>query len=306
MHQASEDQSRAGNLDVRPPESSAAQTQAASSPLEVSAPGWRATGKRTVQEIKDDRITLIAAGMAFYFFLAIFPALIAAVGILGLVDESGQIIEKVTRSINTNFPGESGSVLTGAVSSARDSSEKTSFVAAAIGVAAALWSGSSGMVAMQSGLNIAYDGLPERKFIAKRLVAFGLLLAVAVLGGVPSPLFAFGDSAIFSVLGWAVTVVAVMVLFAIFYYIGPNRQPPRWRWVSPGGLLGGALWILVSIGFGFYVDNFSSYGETYGPLAAVIVLIFWLYLSALAILIGGELNAELERQTTPGDGIRQS
>lgn len=277
-----------------------------SSPLDVSAPGWRKTLKRTLTEIKDDRITLIAAGMAFYLFLAIFPALIAAVGILGLIDESGAIIDRVTGSINANFPGESGSVLTEAVSSARNSSEKTSFVAAAIGIAAALWSASSGMVAMQSGLNIAYDGLPERKLVKKRLVALGLLLAVGVLGGVPSPFFTFGDSLIFSGIGWILTAAAVMVLFALFYYIGPNRQPPQWKWVSPGGLIGGALWILVSIGFGFYVENFSTYGETYGPLAAVIVLIFWLYLSSMAILIGGELNAELERQTTPGDGVRQS
>lgn len=277
--------------------------QHASSPLEVSAPGWRQTFKRTLKEIKDDRVTLIAAGMAFYLFLAIFPALIAAVGILGIIDESGNLIDKVTSSINANFPGESGSVLTEAVSSADESSKKSSFLAAALGIGAAIWSASSGMVAMQSGLNIAYDGLPERKFISKRLVAFGLLLAVGVLGGVPSPLFAFGDSLIFSILGWILTVVAVMVLFAIFYYLGPNREPPTWRWVSPGGLIGGTLWILVSLGFGFYVENFSTYGETYGPLAAVIVLIFWLYLSSIAILVGGEVNAELARQTSPGDDI---
>lgn len=278
----------------------------ASSPLDVPAPGWIQTLKRTLKEIKDDRVTLIAAGMAFYFFLAIFPALIAAIGVLGLVDESGNLIEKVTSSINANFPGDSGSVLTEAVSSAGRSSEKTSFVAAAIGIAAALWSASSGMVAMQSGLNIAYDGLPERKLIGKRLVALGLLLAMGLLGGVPSPFFAFGDSLVFSILGWILTVLSVMVLFAIFLGLGPNREMPKWRWVSPGGIVGGLLWILVSLGFGFYVDNFSSYGETYGPLAAVIVLIFWLYLSAMAILIGGELNAELERQTTRGDGVSRS
>jgi membrane protein len=88
----------------------------------------------------------------------------------------------------------------------------------------------------------------------------------------------------------------VGVLFSLFYYLGPNRDSPTWRWVSAGGVIGAVLWIVASLLFGFYVANFNNYGKTYGPLAGVIVLILWLYLSSLAVLIGGELNAELERQ----------
>ncbi len=97
-------------------------------------------------------------------------------------------------------------------------------------------------------------------------------------------------------LGWVLTVLAVVVLFSIFYYLGPNRESPRWTWVSAGGIVGALLWLVVSIGFFFYVNEFSSYGKTYGTMAGVVVLILWLYLTSLTVLIGGELNAELERQ----------
>ncbi|HWC13430.1 MAG TPA: YihY/virulence factor BrkB family protein [Actinomycetota bacterium] len=263
------------------------------SPMDLGTSDWKATGKRTLAEIKDDRITLAAAGMAYYFFLAIFPAVIAAIGILGLinVDESGMV-----DVIRRNMPGGSGAVLVDAVQNSDRPAEGAKVAAAVLGIAAALWSASSGMVALQSGLNIAYDVPEDRKFVGKRVVAFMLLVATAVLGGVPSPLFTFGDSLVLSIIGWVVTFVCVIVLFSLFYYLGPNRERPQWKWVSAGGLLGAALWILGSLAFGYYASNFSSYGRTYGPLAGVIILILWLYLSSLAVLVGGELNSELERQ----------
>lgn len=263
------------------------------SPMDLDASDWKATARRTVSEIKDDRITLAAAGMAYYFFLAIFPAVIAAIGIFGLinVDESGMV-----DAIRRNMPGGSGAVLVDAVQNSDRPAEGAKIAAAALGIAAALWSASSGMVALQSGLNIAYDVREDRKFVGKRVVAFMLLIAVAILGGVPSPLFTFGDSLVFSIIGWVMTFVCVIVLFSLFYYLGPNRERPKWKWVSAGGVLGAALWIVGSLAFGYYAGNFSSYGRTYGPLAGVIILILWLYLSSLAVLVGGELNAELERQ----------
>ena len=264
-------------------------------PLDLEAPDWKVTLKRTATEIKTDRAPLAAAGMAYYFFLAIFPALIAVVGIMGLVDaDTGGL----TRAIESTLPGESGEAITEAFREADQPSQATSRTAATLGIVIALWSASSGMVALQSGLNIAYDVPQDRKFVGKRAVALGLILTTALLGGVPSPLFTFGDSALFVVLGWALTVVAVILLFSIFYYVGPNRDSPRWQWVSVGGIAGAALWIAVSLIFGFYVNNYSNYSKTYGSLAGVIVLILWLYLSSLSVLIGGELNSELERQAT--------
>ena len=262
-------------------------------PLDLDAPDWKTILRRTGKEIKADRATLAAAGMAYYFFLAIFPALIAAVGIMGLVgaDTSG-----LTRSIETTLPGDSGAAITEAFEEADQPSQATSRTAAILGIAAALWSASSGMVALQSGLNIAYDVPQDRKFVGKRATALALILTTALLGGVPSPLFTFGESTLFLALGWSLTIAAVVVLFSVFYYLGPNRDSPRWQWVSVGGVCGAALWIAVSLAFGFYVSNYSNYSKTYGSLAGVIVLILWLYLSSLAVLIGGELNSELERQ----------
>jgi len=262
-------------------------------PLDLEAPDWKLILKRTGKEIKADRVTLAAAGMAFYFFLAIFPALIAVVGIMGLVgaDTSG-----LTRSIETTLPGDSGAAITEAFREADQPSEATSRTAAILGIGVALWSASSGMVALQSGLNIAYDVSRDRKFVGKRITALVLILATALLGGVPSPFFTFGESTLFQVLAWTLTVAAVIILFSVFYFLGPNRDSPRWQWVSVGGVAGAALWITVSLIFGFYVNNYSNYSKTYGSLAGVIVLILWLYLSSLAVLIGGELNSELEEQ----------
>jgi membrane protein len=153
------------------------------------------------------------------------------------------------------------------------------------------------MVALQSGLNICYDIPEDRKLLGKRAVALLLIVLTGVLGGVPSPFFTFGESPIYKVIGALLTLAAVVILFALYYYIGPKRHPrPSWKWVSAGGVVGATIWIVASLGFGYYASNFSSYGKTYGPLAGVIILIFWLFLSSIAVLVGGELNAELERQ----------
>lgn len=269
-------------------------------PLELERSDWKEALKRTLKEIKADRVTLIAAGMAYYFFLAIFPAFIALIGILGLasIDTS-----ELQSSIASALPGGSGDFILDALKRADSTTQTASVIAAISGSAIALWSASSGMVALQSGLNVAYDVPEDRKFVGKRAVALLLIIATGVLGGVPSPIFTFGESTTFAILGWVLTVVAVIVLFSIYYYLAPKRQKPAWQWVSVGGVLGGVLWIVASLGFGWYANSgFANYNETYGPIGGVIVLIFWLYLSSIAILIGGEWNAEMERQAATREG----
>ncbi len=265
-------------------------------PADLGTAGWKATAARALKEVKDDRATLVAAGMAYYFFLAIFPATIAAIGVLDLTGTSTQGFVDAVRE---TLPGGTGQVLVDAVQG-RDPAQGASLTAAIVGIALALWSASSGMVALQSGLNVAYDVPEDRKLVGKRLVAFALLVAAAVLGGVPTP-FISGEGVV-SVVGWIITVPAVITLFAFFYYLAPKRESPKWVWVTPGGLVGAVLWLGVSAAFGFYVQNFATYGKTYGSLAGVIVLIFWLYLSALTILVGGELNAEVERRAEERGG----
>lgn len=264
------------------------------SPLELERSDWKATGKRTLAEIKEDRIALAAAGMAYYFFLALFPALIALIGIYDLLEVE---TKGLTDSVRESLPKGAGVFIIESLKDAGKPTEAASLTAAITGIALAVWSASSGMVAMQSGLNIAYDVPTDRKFLGKRAVALALIFATALLGSFPSPIFILGDGTIFEVIGIVLSVVAVIVLFSVFYYLAPNRDSPRWTWVSAGGILGALLWIGASIGFGYYVDNYGGkYGETYGAAAGIVVLLFWLFITSISVLVGGELNAEIERQ----------
>ena len=285
------------------------------SPLDLPAPDWRASIKRAIKEFKEDRGTLTAAGMAYYWFLSIFPAMLAFVGVLGVLNVSVDTINKITGKITNTLPGGAGDMLTNAI---RDGSSKAGLVSALAGVAVALWSASSGAVGMQIGLDVAYDVKDDRKFVKKRLVAFELLAAVLVLGGLATALIVFGEPlgdslrnnlpfgsafvVLWTVTRWVLGLVALVGLFAAIYYLAPNRDTPRWVWVSPGGFLAAAIWLVASLGFSFYVSSFGDYAKTFGPLAGVAVLLLWLYLTALAVILGGELNAELERQSAARKG----
>jgi membrane protein len=283
------------------------------SPADVPASGWRDVVRRTVTEMVADRITIIAAGVAFYWFLAVFPLLFAAIGLLDVVNASPTTADTLKDAIRQALPGDAATILTEAVTEAQGRASAGGVTALVVGIAIALWSASSGMASTQVGLDVAYDVPKDRTFVKKRLVGFALLLAALVLGGIGVTLLVFGEPVsgfiadhlplgdsfgwLWTLARWGITLVAVTLLFAVFYWIGPNRQPPNWKWLSPGGLLATLLWLLASLGFSLYVSGFGgSYAETYGALAGVVVLILWLYLSALAVLVGAELNGELERQ----------
>jgi membrane protein len=283
------------------------------SPADIPAAGWRDVARRTLHEIVDDRITIIAAGIAFYWFLAVFPLLFAAVALLDVVNASPATTGAVNDAINRSLPGDAATILTSAVSHAQQRASTGGATALAIGIGLALWSATSGMAATQVGLDVSYDVGDDRRFAKRRLIAFVLVAAALVLGGIGATLLVFGEPVsvfiadhlplgdrlgwLWSVARWAITIMAVLTLFAVFYWIGPNRRSPSWKWLSPGGLIATLLWVVASLGFSLYVSGFGgSYSKTYGALAGVVVLILWLYLSALALLVGGELNGELERQ----------
>jgi membrane protein len=253
-----------------------------------------------------------AAALAFYWFLAIFPAMIAVVGFLGLVQASSSFLPAVRDGVNALLPGNAADVLIDAIANAQRGSAGASLFVALLGLAVALWSASSGMVGVQEAMDVAYAVPEGRRFVRKRGVALVLVFATGVLGGLACALLVFGDPigemvreafpvgdlflVVWNVIRWVGTLLALSILFALFYFLGPNRPNPSWKWVSPGGLLATVIWILASLAFSFYVSSFGSFGETYGSLAGVIVLLLWLYVTGLAVVLGATLNAELERQ----------
>jgi membrane protein len=255
---------------------------------------------------------MAAAALAFWWFLAIFPALIATVGIFALVAVDPEVVASTAEGIRSVVPGEAADLITEGIGNATRLSAGASLAAGIIGVVAALWTASSGMVAVQEALDVAYGVPQSRPFLKKRGVALVLVVATGVLGAGASALVVFGDATgeairdatplgsvfmvVWAVLRWVLSLFALTVLFAIYYYLGPNRDGPSWKWITPGGAVATVLWILASLGLSLYVSTFGSYGETYGPLAGVAILLLWLFLTGIAVILGGELNAEVERQ----------
>lgn len=267
--------------------------------------------QRVQQKIVRDRVSLSAGSLAYHWFFALFPAAIALLGLLSLtrVDASG--VTHLSHAFDKALPPGVGGVFTSAISSAtrRDSA---SVLAVVSGIVVALWSASGGMSALQQALDIAYEVPVDRKFLARRLRSIPLMAATLGLGGVGAvlivlgapigagieghvPLHGLAFTAVWTILRWLLTVVAVSALFSIYYAVGPNRASPRRQWASVGGALATVVFLLASLGFSFYVTKFGSYGKTYGTFAGVAILIFWLYLTGFAVLVGAEINAERER-----------
>jgi membrane protein len=282
--------------------------QAPETPTDLPAKGWFGTLKRTVSEFKEDNLTDWAAALTYYGILAIFPALLALVSILGLVGSSAT--QPLIDNLGKVAPGPAKDIFTSAIQNLQKS-QGAAGILFLVGLGGAIWSASGYVAAFMRASNAIYDveeGRPIWKALPTRvlttIVLLLMLAAVAVAVTFTGPLaeqagsvLGVGSAAVtaWDIAKWPVILLVVMTMFAILYWAAPNVKHPKFRWISPGGVVGVLLWIVASAAFAFYVANFGSYNKTYGALGGVIVFLMWLWISNIAILLGAEFNAELER-----------
>ena len=276
-------------------------------PTELSAASWWGAVKRVLSEFRDDDLADRAAALTYYSVLSIFPAVLVVVSVVGLAGES--VSQSLVSNVGELAPGEVKQVLTNAITEL-ERGRAGAGVAAVAGIAIAVWSASKYVAAFMRASNAIYDvaeGRPVWKTLPIRLAvtvtALVLLslsaIAVVVTGGVAAKvgsLLGAGTVAVtvWDIAKWPVLLLVVSLLFALLYWASPNAKQ-GFAWVTPGGVLALLLWLAASGGFAVYVAAFNSYNKTYGSIAAVIIFLVWLWISNLALLLGAELNAELER-----------
>ena len=280
----------------------------AQSPTKLPKAGWKDVARRTLQEVKSDNVPITAAGVAFYGMLALAPTMVALVSLYGLLTTPEEAAEQV-QGLTAALPGEAARLLVAQLKSITGADSGGLGIKLALSLIGLFWSASSGTTALIRGLGIAYDEPEGRGFVKLRsrallLTVIALVGAVLVLGltvALPSILDAAGlgsvGKTVALVLRWPLIGLLGMAALAALYRYGPDRDKAKWRWVSPGTIVAAALWVIGTGLFAFYAGRFASYNETYGTLAGAVVLLLWLYLTALAVLVGAELNSELERQT---------
>jgi membrane protein len=278
----------------------------AEGPTEIPARGWIQIVKRGWKEAKADQVPLLAAGVAFYAFMAIFPALIAVVSIYGLFADPSTIANQLN-SLTATLPDEARKVITDQVT-ALSTRRQTLGISLVLSLLIALWSASAGTSNLLTAINVAYNEEEKRGFVKKRLLALGLTVAaiifmVIILGlvAVSPPLLrvVFGTGAlrwVLQIVGLLIVLVLVPAALALLYRLAPDRDAPRMRWASVGAVVATLIWLAASIGFSIYTSTFGNYAKTYGVFAGIVVLLLWLWLTMYAILLGAEINAEAEQQ----------
>jgi membrane protein len=279
-------------------------------PTDLPARSWKAILKRAVKEFQDDNITDWGAALTYYGVMSLFPMLLVLVALLGLVGQQSTI-STMTDSLRSAGLGDVAKNIQGPLDEiVRNKGGAGALVG--FGLIAALWSASGYIGALTRALNSIYDVKEGRPFwklrpaqVAITLVGVLMisltLVSVVVSGPIAEAVgkaLGVGDTAVtvWGLAKWPVILFVLMGMVAGLYYVAPNVRQPRFRWVSPGGVVAVLVWILASAGFGLYVSHFGSYGKTYGALGSVITLLVWMWISNLALLFGAELDAELERE----------
>jgi membrane protein len=271
---------------------------------------WKELARRVYAEVMDDDVLGRSAQLSYYFLLALFPALLFLTSLLGyLAGEDSQLRQGLFNSLSAVLPGDASQLIAQTVSDVTQSSGggKLSF-----GILATLWAASNGMGAISESLNAAYDLKESRPWWKVRLTAVGLTLALTLLIVSALVLVLYGHDLADAVAGWMgmgsafatgwkivqwpLVLIFVLLAFALIYYFGPDAHQQHWTWITPGAAVGVLLWLLISFAFKAYLSYFNSYSATYGSLGAVIILMLWFYFTGIAILIGGEINSEVENE----------
>jgi membrane protein len=271
--------------------------------------GWRQVLVRTYKEISSDRISLVAAGCAFYATLALFPSISMLVSLYGLVFDPATV-EPQLATLQGVLPPEAYTLIANWVHTLVSRGSATLGASLLISTLIALWSSATGTKAMLSALNLAYEEKERRSFVRFQLVGLfmtlcailGAILGIAILVFLPVAVDFLGLSSYAKQLlrlgSLGLLLFFVLLSLSLLYRYGPSRNTARWHWVTPGSLVATALWLIVSVLFSFYVGHVASYDATYGPLGAVVGVMMWFWVTAYVVLLGAELNAELELQTT--------
>ncbi|MGK7391223.1 MAG: YihY/virulence factor BrkB family protein [Candidatus Cyclobacteriaceae bacterium M2_1C_046] len=281
----------------------------ADKPKQIPKKGWKEIAKRVKDQLPKDHISIVSAGIAFYFFLAIFPTIAAALSIYGLVMEPAQVDQQMAQLTNI-LPEQAHQMISDILEKQSEKSGSSLGWSLVLSILISLWSANKGTKAVFEGVNIAYDEIDERGFLKQNAITLGFTLGGIIIGfiaiamvvifpalvdkiGLPATL-----ETVIQLLRWPILALIVMFALAAVYKVAPYRESPKFRWTSWGAITATIFWLAGSLLFSLYVNNFGSYDETYGSFAAVIILMLWFYLTAFIILLGAEINSEMEHQTT--------
>lgn len=280
----------------------------ASRPAQIPMRGWKDVLVRVWKELNRDNLSIVAGGVAFYALLALFPAIGATVMVYGLATQSAEV-EQQLAPLREFIPDDAYDIVREQTISVASQADGTLSVGVIFTLGLSVWSATKGIKALFTALNIAYEEQEKRGFFRLNLIALALTLgailltivALAIIAAVPAAVAIVGEGGLWDTVllatRWIVMALLMMVALALVFRYGPSRASPQMRWVSPGAVAATVLWLASSVAFSFYVRNFGNYGETFGSLGAVVVLLMWFYISAYVVCLGAELNAELELQT---------
>jgi membrane protein len=281
----------------------------AQAPSQIPWRGWKDIAVRTYLETQDDRLLALAAGVSFYSLVALFPALAAGVSFYALFADAGTIGKHLSLAAGV-VPADVLDMLRDEIARIGAKSDGRLTFGFLLGLGIALWSANAGMKAIFDALNIIYDEREKRGLIRLNLVSLlftigaigAVLLAVGAVVVFPLLLAGFGlstlDQPIIGYFRWPVMFVLIIVGLAVLYRYGASRRPAKWRWTSVGSIFAASAWLVVSSLFSWYLGNFANYNATYGALGAVVGLMMWMWLSIIVVLVGAELNSEIEHQTS--------